>query len=212
MLEAGNRLQGLPTVPRCRTFIASLVPITRTDLMRKTYLPVLAGLLATVGAASAAGAQATSPVADAMRSMMTSAQRNFVGAAEEMPAEKYGFHPTEAQMTFGQLVLHVATSNEFLCSRITGTTAPTEAKLTATSPKADLVARVKRSFEYCASSSAKLTDSGLNDMVPFFGGRNVTRAAAMMDIAADWADHYGAAAIYLRLNGLLPPTARRGSM
>ena len=180
--------------------------------MRKMYLPVIAGLLATVSAAGAARAQAPSPVADAMRSMMTSAQRNFVGAAEEMPADKYGYHPTEAQMTFGQLVLHVATSNEFLCSRITGAAAPTEAKLTPTSPKADLVARVKRSFEYCASASAKLTDSGLTDMVPFFGGHDVTRAAAMMDIAADWADHYGAAAIYLRLNGMLPPTAKRGSM
>ena len=28
------------------------------------------------------------------------------------------------------------------------------------------------------------------------------------DLAADWADHYGASAIYLRLNGILPPTAQ----
>jgi hypothetical protein len=25
----------------------------------------------------------------------------------------------------------------------------------------------------------------------------------------DWADHYSAAAIYLRLNGVLPPTAKK---
>ncbi|MDE3053364.1 MAG: DinB family protein [Gemmatimonadota bacterium] len=178
--------------------------------MRTLTLSVVAGLFAV---AAGAQAQAGNPVSDALRMSVKSADRNFVGAADLMPAEKYGYHPTEAQMTFGQLVLHVATSNEFLCERINGTPAPTEAKLTPTSPKAELVARVKRSFAYCADGFAKLTDAGLADSVPFFGGRKVTRAGAMMDIAADWADHYGAAAIYLRLNGILPPTARgRGGM
>ena len=177
--------------------------------MRKSLLPVLAALVAT---AATAGAQASNPVTDALRAMVPGASRNFVGAADDMPADKYGYHPTPAQMTFGQLVLHVATSNEFLCSRIGGVPAPTEAKLTATSPKADLVARAKRSFDFCESAFAKLTDASLTDSVPFFGGRKVTKAAAVLDIAADWADHYGASAIYLRLNGHLPPTAQRGRM
>jgi hypothetical protein len=33
----------------------------------------------------------------------------------------------------------------------------------------------------------------------------------MILTAADWADHYSQAAIYLRLNGLLPPTAKRSA-
>lgn len=176
--------------------------------MRKTLLSVIA-VLAT--AAASAGAQAN-PVTDALRAMVPGASRNFVGAAQEMPADKYGYHPTEAQRTFGALVLHVATSNDFLCSKISGQAAPNEAKLTAESPKADLVARVKRSFDYCESAFAKLNDAVLSDSIPFFGGHKVTKAAAMLDIAADWADHYGAAADYLRMNGHLPPTAKRGGM
>jgi hypothetical protein len=31
---------------------------------------------------------------------------------------------------------------------------------------------------------------------------------AFIGLIADWADHYGQQAIYLRLNGVLPPTAR----
>ncbi len=177
--------------------------------MRKTMLTVIGVLVAS---AATAGAQASNPVTDALRAMVPGASRNFVGAAEEMPADKYGYHPTEAQMTFGQLVLHVATSNEFLCSRISGQPAPTEAKLTATSPKADLVARVKRSFDYCEQAFAKVTDASLTDSIPFFGGRKVTKAAAVLDVADDWGDHYSAAAGYLRLNGHLPPTAKRGGM
>ncbi|HEY5218980.1 MAG TPA: DinB family protein [Gemmatimonadaceae bacterium] len=180
--------------------------------MRTTIVPLIVGLIVSASPA-AATAQAPSPVADALRSALASAQRNFVGAAEAMPADKYGYHPTEAQMTFGALVLHVASSNEFLCSHISGEAAPTEAKLTAVSPKAELVARVKRSFDYCAAGMAELTDAGLSDSLPFFGGRKVTRAAAMLDIAGDWEDHYSAASGYLRLNGLLPPTAKgRGGM
>lgn len=177
--------------------------------MRKTLLSVIAVLAAS---AATAAAQSSNPVTDALRAMVPGASRNFVGAAQEMPADKYSYHPTEAQRTFGALVLHVATSNDFLCSRISGEPAPTEAKLTATSPKADLVARVKRSFDFCESAFAKLTDQSLTDSIPFFGGHKVTKAAAMLDISADWADHYGASAIYLRLNGLLPPTAKRGGM
>jgi DinB superfamily len=178
--------------------------------MRKVMLSAVVGLVAMAATASA---QAGSPVSDALRASVKSAERNIVGSADLMPADKYGYHPTEKQMTFGQLMLHVATSNEYMCHNITGAAEPTEAKLTPTSPKAELVARVKRSFEYCASGLAKLTDAGLSDMVPFFGGRKVTRAAEMVDLAADWADHYGAAAGYLRLNGILPPTARgRGGM
>ncbi len=178
--------------------------------MRTSIMSAVAGLLVS---AAPVLAQAPSPVADALRASVKSAEQNLVGSAEEMPADKYGYHPTEPQMTFGQLALHVATSNEFLCSRIGGTTAPTEAKLTATSPKDQLVARLKRSFAFCASSFANLTDAALTDSVPFFGGRKVTRAAAIIDVTSDWADHYSQAAGYLRLNGMLPPTAKgRGGM
>ena len=57
-----------------------------------------------------------------------------------------------------------------------------------------------------------MEDSRLGDSIPFFGGRKVTRAAAMLALADDWADHYSQVAIYLRLNGLLPPTAKKKEM
>jgi hypothetical protein len=52
-------------------------------------------------------------------------------------------------------------------------------------------------------------DSQLGDQVTLFGGRPASKAAALFALAGGWADHYGAAAIYLRLNGILPPTAQK---
>lgn len=147
----------------------------------------------------------SSPVADATRSWLQREGRNLTAAAEEMPADKYDFHPTPEQMTFAHLMLHVAGSNRSLCAGIAGEPAPKESAVTEKDGKEKLVADVKASFDYCAAALAKVDDSKLGEDVPRLH-RN--RAALMMALAADLADHYGAAAMYLRLNGLLPPTAK----
>jgi hypothetical protein len=51
-------------------------------------------------------------------------------------------------------------------------------------------------------------DSNLGEQLTLFGGRQASRAGAMIALTNDFADHYSMAAIYLRLNGLLPPTAK----
>src|SRR5229473_1807236 len=47
------------------------------------------------------------------------------------------------------------------------------------------------------------------DTIEVWGGRKAPRAFALIALTNDWADHYSAAAMYLRLNGLLPPTAKK---
>jgi len=166
---------------------------------------IAAALLAV---ATSAGAQSTNPVADALRAAVKRGERNMVAAAQDMPADKYGYKPTPAQMTFGQIVLHVAGSNELLCANLTGQARPQREKLTATSSKEDLVEAIKHSFDFCNSSLANLTDANLSQVIPLYSTYTATRAAEMMELAADLSDHYAAMAGYLRLNDILPPTAR----
>ncbi len=175
--------------------------------MRRSLGVLAFGLLAIPAVAFAQ--EVSNPVSAALKAALERAQRNLVAAAEEMPADKYGYKPTPAQMSFAQLVLHVAGSNEYLCAAISGGKAPERTKLAPTDPKDSLVNRLKASFDYCATALAGVDDSKMGESIPFFGGRQISRAGAMLDLAADWADHYSTAAGYLRLNGLLPPTARR---
>jgi len=133
----------------------------------------------------------------------------LVAAAEEMPADKYGFKPTPAQMSFGDVLVHLSEGNDFLCSAVAGTTGPKRSEIKVAAGKEKLVARLKETFQSCESALAKSDDSGLSRMVPWFGGRQVTQAQAILATAQDWADHYSQLAIYLRLNGLLPPTAKQ---
>jgi cystathionine beta-lyase/cystathionine gamma-synthase len=158
---------------------------------------------------TAAAQDSATPVSDALRANEKRAERNLVAAAVDTPADKYGFKPTPAQMSFGEVLVHLAGGNDFLCSTISGMPAPKRAKVAATEAKQKLVGRLKESFQFCETALAKVDDSGLSAQVPFFGEGKVSRATAMLAATEDWADHYSQLAIYMRLNGLLPPTAKR---
>jgi hypothetical protein len=164
--------------------------------------------LATVCLTTAATAQ-NAPVADALRQTTARQSKNLVAAAEEMPGDKYGFKPTPAQMSFGDVIAHLSGGNDYLCSKIAGVEAPKRADLAKDAKKDALVARLRETFQFCETALAKLDDSKLDGKVPFFGEREISRASAILATAEDWADHYSQLAIYLRLNGLLPPTAKR---
>jgi len=152
-------------------------------------------------------AQSPAPVSEAFRRTLSRSEKNLVASAEEMPADKYGYKPTPAQMTFGEVVLHIAGDNDEACAPIGNAHAPGRATLSPTDDKAKLIARLKDSFALCEQVAAHLNDSDLNGSVSAFGDQ-WTRAALMFERNEDWADHYSQLAIYLRLNGLLPPTAR----
>ena len=160
-------------------------------------------------ATAAATAPSPSPVADGLRSMEQRYSRILVGAAEAMPADKYNYRPTPAQMSFAQIQVHLANEgNDVLCGKAAGVEVPKRAAVDTSATKEQLIARLKETFQFCEQAFAKMDDSKLAEPVAMFG-MNLTRASAVLITIGDWADHYSQEAIYLRLNGLLPPTAQR---
>jgi uncharacterized damage-inducible protein DinB len=149
----------------------------------------------------------SNPVTAAVRDTLQGRQKMLVEAAQEMPPDKYGFKPTPAQMSFGHLVGHVLQSNDLLCSKLSGSAAPQQ-QVSDADPKEKLVDALKASFDFCSTALNQLSDAKLGDEVALFGGRKGTKAAAVIALTSGWADHYSAAAMYLRLNGLVPPTAK----
>ena len=177
--------------------------------MKKRMCLALVLLCATAVAqqAKSNSAGSANPVSDTVRSMLGGRAKNLVAAAEAMPADKYSYKPTEQQMTFGTLVEHIANTNNFLCAKLANQAAPSD-KISDKDPKDNLVAAVKSSFAFCETALKSVQDSQLGEQVVLFGGHPAPKAAALFALAGGWADHYGAAAIYLRLNGILPPTAQ----
>jgi DinB superfamily len=148
------------------------------------------------------------PIVVTVRQMEQRFSKNLTGAADEMPAAKYSYKPTADQITFGHLMVHTASTNNGLCSAIAGTAAP-DTKLSETDSKDVLTKALQDSFTYCEQVLAKADDSTLGQPVTLSGGRTSTRGGALVILASSWADHYSAAAMYLRLNDLLPPSAKK---
>ena len=155
---------------------------------------------------AAAGAN---PVTSTVKQIVERQERNIMGAAEAMPADKYDYKPTPQQITYGALMAHIAESNFFLCSKIGDVNASENSKVEGTSGKEKIVTALKDSFQFCHMALEKVDDAKLSDEVTMFRGRKAPRAAALIGLTNDFADHYAAAAGYLRLNGILPPSAQR---
>jgi len=149
------------------------------------------------------------PVATAVRSSLERQSKYLIAATDEMPADKYGYQPTPAQNSFGHVVVHMANSNFRLCSMISGVGIPKMDELKESDGKDKLTAALKSSFDFCTQSLAGVDDSKLGEVVFTRGAITLTRAGAMIALTNDFADHYSTAAMYLRLNGLLPPTAQQ---
>jgi len=153
-------------------------------------------------------AETKDPVATSVRMLLPRSQKNILGAIEAMPGDKFAFKPTAEQMSFGHLVTHIIESNYFLCAKAADVPEPKAEAAKETDSKEKLLAAAKASFDFCGESLAKMDDSKLGDSVELFGGRQFPRAMAGLGLASGWADHYAAAAMYLRLNNILPPSAQ----
>lgn len=140
--------------------------------------------------------------------LLPRSQNNIVGAIAAMPADKFSYKPTPDQMTFGHLVVHIIGSNNSLCAKVADLPAPKMDEPKESDSKDQLVAAAKASFSFCSDALSKMDDSKLGDSVELFGGRQFPRAMGALGLASGWADHYAAAAMYLRLNGILPPSAQ----
>jgi len=122
-----------------------------------------------------------------------------VAVAEAMPDEKYGFKPVPEEMSFGEQITHIAQANYAYCSRIGAGKSPFSKP--ATLDKATVTKLLGESFDYCSEAIRNLTEDQLNEVKGPMTVREVTEGALM-----HMAHHRGQTEVYLRLNGIKPPT------
>jgi uncharacterized damage-inducible protein DinB len=188
-------------------------------MMRSVLIPVAAlGLLVWTEIASAqtsgAGyADALSPsLARVANVMHGTIRRNLEDAAEEMPADEYGFQPTPQVRTFAQLVGHVINANLFFCSQASGEHLPPgPANYEQVSDKAALMKALRASLALCDRAHAATTDANYMTPVAMTGGvgmgpAQTVRGAILMFNIAHNNEHYGNVVVYLRLKGHIPPS------
>jgi hypothetical protein len=187
------------------------------DRMTSLRIAIASLALPVALAAQQPTAPQANPIVAAFKVRVAANHRNIAQAFDSIPESKFGYKPTPAQLTFGFIAQHVASDSYLFCSNF-GAMKPTiDAKDTstpdsvkATWPKAELVSKLKASFAFCDQAIEQVTDATLPDAISFtLGGaeRKSTRVNMVLLHALDLADHYSQIANYMRLNGMLPPSA-----
>ena len=157
------------------------------------------------------------PITTVFRNRTMTFQRNLAQAFDSIPESKFGYKPTPAQMTIGDIAQHLSSDNYFYCGNFGSMKASvsqeeemTPAAEKAKWAKAKLVANLKASFKFCENAFAQIDDAKLAEMLTITSGgnsRQVARVQPLLGHIVDMADHYSQIANYMRLNGMLPPTA-----
>jgi uncharacterized damage-inducible protein DinB len=136
------------------------------------------------------------------------AATEILDVAEAMPADKYGYKPTPEVASFGDQLVHVAGITQRFIDAAKGT--KTEAPHHGTMAKPEVIALLKKTFEAAQEMITPLTDAQLLEPVKFpFGDRTVTRATFWQGPLFQIRNHYGQLIVYLRMNGIVPPTTAR---
>lgn len=157
---------------------------------------------------SSASAQDANPISHSIRRMARTSSHNVVGSAESMPAGKWNFKPTPEVRSFGEIMAHVADDNNISCGGVAGANrrAPTTPK--PTDSREQIINGLRASFAFCDSVLASVDDTQMGKTVSYYG-QPAPLADILLGLANDWGSHYSQSAVYLRLNKILPPTARK---
>jgi uncharacterized damage-inducible protein DinB len=127
-----------------------------------------------------------------------------VAVAQAMPADQYAFRPHPESMTFGQLMLHIASTNYSSCAGLKDFDPPATPSPSDTD-KDGVVKQLSGSFEYCSSIIPTLTEEQLGKYHNSPDGRLPGREV-FLAMYVHVAHHRGQAEIYLRDKGIKPPS------
>ena len=163
-------------------------------------------LLVLALAATPAFAQSNSATAAAR--LLWESNRGFIStSATDMPENLYAYRPTPEVRTFGELIGHVAGSQNMFCAMVLGDKPPAEDAIEkAAKTKAALVDALKKSNDYCAKAYAT-TDAANAAMVDLFGQQRSKLYTLLMN-ASHNSEHYGNIVTYMRMNKMVPPSSR----
>jgi len=154
---------------------------------------------------------------DGLNALLNIMEHEFVGAADAMPEDKYSFAPSNGDFkgvrTFAQQVKHVAAVNYVFGSAILGEKMPVEGAENgpdSVKTKAEIMKFLNDSFAYLHKALASISDKNQLDQLSLFDGQmKAARLSIGAFSSAHVMDHYGQMALYLRMNGIVPPASRQ---
>jgi len=200
----------------------------RNFLLLASFLSGAAAPLHGTKSAAAANAPAAQQseqppptVASTVGRQISTIEKLILDSAEAMPEEKFNFSPANLNIpgsdytgvrTFAVELKHVAASNYFLWSPLTGEKLPDGLKdgngPEALKTKAEIIKFLKDSFALGHKATAILNAQNMLENPEH--SKSSRLHLATFGVAHAY-DHYGQMVEYLRMNGIVPPASRKKS-
>jgi DinB superfamily len=177
----------------------NICAVPRALLLMRYYSSLFIAALAGVFVLQAAD----NPLSTELKQNYEQRKNALLAEADRMADADYSFKATPDVGTFGSRVAHVADAQMMICSAVKGETKKPETA--GKTSKADLVAALKASFDYCDGAYDSLTDAAATQTVKIFGQPQTKLSALWGNLAHD-SEMYGYMAVYLRL---VPPSSDR---
>ena len=192
--------------------------------MRKLH--VILSLALSVSFASASGSQKSPQSAPTVAAVVdrdiSAVEKQIVDAADAMPEDKFNFTPEALNIpgsdyrgvrSFAVQVKHIAASNWFIWSPLTGEKLPEGLGDDGNGPhnlksKPEIIKFLKDSFVLGHRAAATLSAENILQSPPNSKSTRIRLAEFGVSHAYD---HYGQMVEYLRMNGIAPPASRAKS-
>lgn len=156
-------------------------------------------------ALGAAALQAQSMAVGELNKSYEGIKKNLIAAAEAVPEGDLSFKPTPEMRSLGALISHIADASVLYCSAASGK--PERPKPAENMSKAEVVAKLKSSFEKCDPVFGSMTDAQAGEEVNMGRMGSKTKIGLLIAALVHDNEEYGYMAVYLRLKGITPPSS-----
>ena len=146
------------------------------------------------------------PFTDDARQTYALIKPNLLRAAQKMPEEFYSFRTVPEVRTFGEMIAHVADGQLRMCAVVKGEQVTADAS--SKKSKADLIAALQASFDYCDPIYASITDAEASGKVRWARWDMSKLGLLSCNIEHD-NEMYGIIGAFLRIKGIVPPSSDR---
>lgn len=167
-------------------------------------------VLLAIGMVGVSAGKAANSIADEVREHWKDARNLMMTIAGAIPEDKLDYKPVPEVRSFREMLEHMVEDTAVHVGYSAGVSREESrravAKYANAKTKAEFLKGLDASYDYGDKVLADLTDQNALDMVSGMRGERMTRIMAYMHALEDIVDHYGNLVVYLRLNGVVPPS------
>jgi len=148
--------------------------------------------------------------AELLKTHWSRTRRMITNIVAAMPEDKYDFRPVKEVRSFREMAVHLISDGISHMGWAAGMSREESEKISAKyenyKTRAEILQGLGEMFDYGDKILSDLTDENATKMVVGMRSEPMTRFEAALVAFEDQTDHYGNMVVYLRINGIVPPS------